>query len=771
IYALDRGVSGAERFPNTVILDRPHKEGTLVLFRCQPVALFDLIDQRYMTLLRQIDVIGAEEDSTPLSYGYTLSTMPAGLHETETAGESCAMVYVEPGKRFKATMSAGLMGLRLALLNMPEVGADGVRPAYDDPHAIRGMEQVSGDGYLPDATARLPLTPWLVARDMWRLDEIRIRSLSSRGIRNELLESLHKEAGMWKRTAEDAFARRDYAAAMAAAHEAWAYESRTYPLVRSAADDAIKGVIFYLFLLLPFSFFGERLLFGFPKIMHRIFGMAGIFIVVFATLRLTHPAFKLTSSPAMVLLAFITLALAVLVILLLGGKVAEQLRKLRQREEARSIDVNRLSSLRTAFVLGISNLRKRPIRSGLTAATLILMSFTVVSFTSVRFVPRYNKIDTNQDAPYDGILVKRPQWAALDPDVYQSLSALYGDESTGEGVRCAVVPRGWYAGEEQVSIPGRPAPVVNTQPVEADGATVDAAVGDVPEAPQEAEHAWPTVKSITGLDPREPEVTGIDKLLVAGHWLSASDASECIVPTEVAEKLGLTPGDVGKVSLYVLGRRLLVAGLIDGSGLARLLDLNGEPLVPIDYTFVQTTAKAKQETESDRYRHFMPEETIIIPFETLREFGRSYAGQFTIASVAVAMDRSRAEVADREGVIRRYMASKAVNLYVGIGGRSYFYNVPGMLSFSGLRSVLMPLAIAFLIVLNTMLGSVYERFHEIYIFSSIGLAPSHIASLFLAESCVFATIGGVLGYLLGQVLSVAAAHSGLLSGLTLNYSS
>ncbi|HUU97056.1 MAG TPA: hypothetical protein VM487_15060, partial [Phycisphaerae bacterium] len=49
--------------------------------------------------------------------------------------------------------------------------------------------------------------------------------------------------------------------------------------------------------------------------------------------------------------------------------------------------------------------------------------------------------------------------------------------------------------------------------------------------------------------------------------------------------------------------------------------------------------------------------------------------------------------------------------------------------------------------------------------------PSHIASLFLAESCVFATIGGVLGYLLGQVLSVAAAHTGVLSGLTLNYSS
>ena len=745
-FALDRGVSGVERFPNELVLDRRSKEGTLVLFRCRSMALFDLVDPRYMTLLRRMDVIGAEEDSAPLQFGYNLSTQAAYGSELETTGETCAVVYLEPGKRFKVTMSAGLMGLRLALLNMPDVS--GI-----DVGSLERIGEVSGSGYKPDESSRLPLTPWLVARDLWRLDDVRIRNLAERGIRNDLLENLHARAGEWLESAGKAYSQRDYAAMLSSAREAWAYESRAYPLVRSAADDAIKGVIFYLFLLLPFSFFGERLLFGFPRIVHRIIGMGILFVAVFVVLWLTHPAFKLTTSPAMVLLAFITLALSLLVIFLLGGKVAEQFRKLRQREDTRSIDVNRFSSMRTAFLLGISNLRKRPIRSGLTAVTLTLMAFTVVSFTSVKFVPRYNKIDTGKEALYDGVLVKRPQWADVNDAVFDALQALYGD-------RYAVVPRAWYSGTTKMllSIPGRRPPVL-----EAEEAAADA-------EPAAEVRAWPQVYSLAGFHPRETEVTGLQKL-VTGSWFSGSAACECIVPTTVAGKLELTEADIGNVTICIQDREFRLIGIIDAVRLMSMLDLNGEPLTPLDTTIPQSTSKMREDSLGDTYRHFLPEETVLIPFGTLRTFGTSRAGSVRLASVAVAMDPQAARQAASEEAIRRYMASKAVNLYVGIDGRACFYNVPSMMSFGGLKNVAMPLAIAFLIVLNTMLGAVYERHRDIYIFTSVGLAPSHIATLFLAESCVFATIGGVAGYLMGQVFSVATAKLGWLSGLTLNYSS
>jgi len=45
---------------------------------------------------------------------------------------------------------------------------------------------------------------------------------------------------------------------------------------------------------------------------------------------------------------------------------------------------------------------------------------------------------------------------------------------------------------------------------------------------------------------------------------------------------------------------------------------------------------------------------------------------------------------------------------------------------------------------------VYERFREIGIYSAVGLAPNHIAALFLAEAAVFATLGAVFGYLIGS---------------------
>jgi len=85
--------------------------------------------------------------------------------------------------------------------------------------------------------------------------------------------------------------------------------------------------------------------------------------------------------------------------------------------------------------------------------------------------------------------------------------------------------------------------------------------------------------------------------------------------------------------------------------------------------------------------------------------------------------------------------------------------------------LLFPILIAACIVLNTMLGSVFERIKEIHIFSSIGLAPNHVAVLFLAESFVYSILGAVLGYVLGQSVTKLISHYDLLQGLSLNFSS
>ncbi|MBI4531582.1 MAG: ABC transporter permease, partial [Candidatus Latescibacteria bacterium] len=121
--------------------------------------------------------------------------------------------------------------------------------------------------------------------------------------------------------------------------------------------------------------------------------------------------------------------------------------------------------------------------------------------------------------------------------------------------------------------------------------------------------------------------------------------------------------------------------------------------------------------------------------------------------------------------IERFMSRVALTMFVGHGEKVVVYSSIGSTSLSGVGNLLVPILIAALIVMNTMMGSVYERFREIGIYSSVGLAPIHVGALFLAEASVYATIGAVMGYLIGQVIAMVAVSYGVLTGISLNYSS
>jgi hypothetical protein len=121
--------------------------------------------------------------------------------------------------------------------------------------------------------------------------------------------------------------------------------------------------------------------------------------------------------------------------------------------------------------------------------------------------------------------------------------------------------------------------------------------------------------------------------------------------------------------------------------------------------------------------------------------------------------------------IEAFLSRVAMTMFVGKDDIVNVYSSIGSTSIGGAGNFLIPILVAAMIVLNTMMGAVHERFREISVYSSVGLAPSHIASLFLAESSVFATIGAVLGYLVGQSLTLVLSNFDIMAGLSLNYSS
>ena len=142
-------------------------------------------------------------------------------------------------------------------------------------------------------------------------------------------------------------------------------------------------------------------------------------------------------------------------------------------------------------------------------------------------------------------------------------------------------------------------------------------------------------------------------------------------------------------------------------------------------------------------------------------------GGGTLRSVAIGIPEAKQVRDDLENL----MARVELNLYAGIDGTTYLCSSVGTTGLSGAGDMVIPILIAALIVLNTMLGSVYERVNEIHIYSSLGLAPTHIAALFVAEASVYAVMGAVVGYLVGQAAARILLATGAMGGLYLNYSS
>ena len=85
-----------------------------VLFDCAATALVDLVDPRYLLSLQYLQVLDGRTDAEPQFFGYSLPMVP---RFDASYIEPCVVVLSRPDSRFKLTMSLGLVGKRLVLVN------------------------------------------------------------------------------------------------------------------------------------------------------------------------------------------------------------------------------------------------------------------------------------------------------------------------------------------------------------------------------------------------------------------------------------------------------------------------------------------------------------------------------------------------------------------------------------------------------------------------------------------------------------------------------
>ncbi len=689
---------------------------TLILFPCIATDFYDTVDPRYLTKLSQISIYG-EGHTAPQEYGYAI-----GFGPTEPVGT----IFTHPGEKVKIVMRSGAIGVRFLLLN--SLG-------------VESKEAARGAGFQTLTQGAFVRTSFQAAKDMWMLNEARIRELERYAIENQRLNVLHADAAVHIQRAEEAMAEKRWDAFMMHTRAALGIESRAYPDVKSTQNDVVRGIIFFMALVIPCAFFAERLIFSAADIRWQIAGFAGIFAVIWFFLSTVHPAFEL-SNPIVILLAFVILALAVFVIWLVFSRFNENMRRLRVSGTLlHETDVGRISASLAAFYLGIANMKRRKLRTWLTFITLALLTFTVLSFTSIKSILRFYRLPREATDAYPGILIRSKFWGALEESAYDYAKVNF--ESIG-----AVVPRSWYFTRDKKKIP-----------VASDQATTRAL-------------------GVLGVTPQEPRVTGLDRCLKVGRWFRPGELA-CILSEEMAGRLGVMPGDLDRKRVRIFGEQLTVVGVIDSEKFKEIKDLDGEILSPADFKvtdddvvnqMVSRVQLEKQGLELPQaavlpFTHIDPENILIIPYHLLREVGSP------LQSVAVRFFPG----VNVKAQVEAFLSRLSMVLFAGIPdgeGRIQVsvYSSLGNISFRGLGNLFIPILIAALIVLNTMMGSVYERFKEIGIYSAVGLAPVHVAFLFIAEACVYAVLGTVCGYLLGQGVAKALLAQGWLAGVTLNYS-
>ena len=743
IYAPDFGSESA--FPTWENHKSPSNEVTTVLFPARSQTLIETIDPTYLNQLSNTRLL-TQGDTPPHEYAY----FPITNKEDFGSGESSVTVTFAPwnerknqAPNLKVLMSSDFFGQKLLLLNTPKELLNRTIDVWEVDEKLEA--EARGRGYKTGLVTR---PSYKAAQDTWILDEVRLKRLKQYGVSNSRVDHLHEEARGALKAAETHLAVYNYSGFFAETRRAWSLEARAYPEVMGTATDTVRGVIFYFILLLPCSLFFERLLVGATSTKGRLLGFAFFFFAFFLALRFIHPAFKLTNSPYIVFLAFILFALGVGAAIIILSKFGKETLRLRQEETGViEDDVGRLSVTWTAITLGISNLRKRPLRTALTIITLTLLTFTALSLTSVQTSISYFKLPIDNKPEYNGMLIRDRSWLPLDDPVHDYVDSEFRDRAT-------IAPRAWLT----TRVLGKLAFFDFTtfiDRIEADRSSY--------------------VHCLLGMSVDEPEITGIDRFLVAGSWFKDNREASCIIPGDLADIIGIDYRHVGRAEIQLMGRRLRVVGIVDSDSLNAFRDLDGERMTPLRMDFERAEnatdrmhdPRGEASNEIEHAAHFEVTNTLLLPLDLVKEFGGK------IYSVAVGNFRSaKGERVDLRREAESFLKRVSITAFLGDADRVVAYSSMGTIGLSGIGNLFLPILLASLIVLNTMLGAVYERTREIAVYTSVGLAPNHVGALFMAEASVYATVAAVLGYLIGQAAVVALTTTDVgLGGLEVNYSS
>jgi len=603
--------------------------------------------------------------------------------------------------------------------------------AYTPDKKTKARDEQYGVGFPLDTDWTTIRTAKQSVYDIWNLNESRLAIMRSRDIMNSSLEELHGRIQDTLNEAEkiDSPARQEamFAASFMSARP-------VYTMIRESMDDLVTAVLILLALCVPFAFALERLLIGASMIYKQVMWFTIFFILTFVILYLSHPAFAIAQTPIIIFLGFAVVVLSTLVIVIIMRKFQLELKAIQgMTASVHASDISRFNTVMAAMSMGISTMRRRPLRTALTAITIILLTFTILCFASFDTQKGIIKLFTAPSPPYTGVLLRNATYGSYNPDYLDIIDARWGADAI-------VCPRYWVCPEFK----NDPDFVVSLE----DGSNSV------------------TLRGILGLDAKElAQREDLRELL---QIQNPDDIADKVFITEaVADLIKAKPGD----RVIIQGLRLTVGPLLQSSKFSIARDMDGSSVLPVDFLAMKDAgADVKQAsgdaTDDQAKWSSLPVDSIVImsSANALLNYGKCHCipiyTEDSQQASEIAEDAAR--MRDKTPII----ATRKDGVYRHILGT--------VVAASGVGDLLFPVLLGGLVIFGTMLGSVADREKEIYTFSALGLAPPHVASLFFAEAMVYSVIGGLGGYLIAQgsmkILGFLATY-GWVQVPEMNYSS
>jgi len=736
---------------NTFLSTASSKVLSGAVFPCMEMNAYHLYDPRFHTEMPGITIVNARSGNIPKRLNF-------GLHN------GIISALMESRVHWQVIQRIGITANRLMLVNVTDEVRD---PSIKIRDASVGFS-------MNQVPARHPVHQ--AARDMFLLDDRRLSDYRRAGITSEAIESMRERSRQLLEEVDNTVESDDGSRMFYAAAGALANEVRAYEAIRDLGNDVVRAVVFLLLGLIPFSFAMERLLFASPHPYKQLTYTSLTFALMAALLWSFHPAFRITSQPLVIIMAFGIILMSVMVVSVIFIKFKANVEEMKSEyAESSGAQTSRLGLASTAVKLGLANMRKRKLRTALTGATIMMITFAMLCFTSTTtYVGEKDlPLEIEKPAPYTGVLLRQPSQRRIRRRSEQYLNNIIAN------VDLSGVDR-----EEPLDLPV-------LDPVE------DAAYRywwvQNPYFRTWRIHVKSPVTgrqvSLTaglGLQWNEDRLTQIDRILP--NWdrfaeldrtFTTTQKGGCYVAQETAVTMGVQPGDM----LLIGGRDMELVGTFDPKELEGVSDLDGRNLMVLDYAAMPDTKKwteyagdwdvtlqfSKLQSGEGLVREedqpFVPaSQTVVLSASYLRHYGitaDSHLRTMAVRTDSIDVARALAVETGQRMAFPAYYGSPEEGSRVLVFV-PFFPKAP--------RSLWILMLLAGLIIFNTMMSSIAERKNEIYIYTSMGLAPLHIGVLFLAEAATYGLMGAIFGYVTGQGLATFIAHLGWLGGMSLNYS-